>query len=407
MDPKFNNNNHLIDDLKNEDNDNVESEVSKVVSSFANRKNSDPLKEKMMKNLFKIAIATIVIVLLLFIFSIITSRNKSYSDIEDIMKRSAERYYSANKNLLPKATGGTVEVSAQKLANLNYMKDLSSYKKETCSGKVVVENNDDDYIYVAYLDCGSKYKTTELFRKVTAEENVVTSQDGLYLNNDEYVFRGENINNYITFGSQLWRIVKVTKDNEVVLIKEGRYNNNNYPFDDRYNSSKGYNTGINDFNVSRMKQYLDNIYDATDDHDILFPEKSKSYIVKHSYCIGKRSTKSDGKDYSAECSSLSEMMKVGLLSASDYMNASLDSACTNISSSNCQNYNYLVNHQIEWWLSTSVSDNSYETYYITSYGAIKTANDVSYKSIRPVIYLNSKTMFKDGDGSEKNPYQVK
>ena len=149
MDPKFNNNNHLIDDLKNEDNDNVEIEVSKVVSSFANRKNSDPLKEKMMKNLFKIAIATIVIVLLLFIFSIITSRNKSYSDIEDIMKRSAERYYSANKNLLPKATGGTVEVSAQKLANLNYMKDLSSYKKETCSGKVVVENNDDDYIYVA------------------------------------------------------------------------------------------------------------------------------------------------------------------------------------------------------------------------------------------------------------------
>ena len=102
------------------------------------------------------------IVLILFIFSSMGGK-KSYSDVEDIMIKAATKYYRANENLLPKTTGGVVEVSAKKLANLNYMNDVSRYiKKSSCSGKVVVENNDDNYIYVPYLDCGDTYKTTEL-----------------------------------------------------------------------------------------------------------------------------------------------------------------------------------------------------------------------------------------------------
>lgn len=403
MDPKFNNNNHLIEDLKNDDK--LENEVEKAVSNY--RREKDPLKEKMMKNLLKIAVATIAIVIILFILSIITSGKRSYANVEEIMNKAAQKYYSENKSQLPKTTSQTVEVSAQKLANQNYMRDLSSYiKGSTCTGKVVVENNDDDYIYISYLDCGEKYKTTELFRKITSEENIETTSDGLYESNGEYIFRGEKVNNYLSLDEQLWRIVKVNRDNEVLLIKESKYDQTK-PWDDRYNQEKNYNSGINDFNVSRIKDNLETICNQKEEKNKIFSEKTKSYIVKHNFCTGKRSKNSEGKDNSIECSMTSDKMKVGLLTVSEYMNASLDNSCTTASSISCQNYNYLVNHSMDWWLITSSMDNSYESFYVATSGIIKLSSSAGYRALRPAIYLNSKVMYKEGDGSLENPYKIK
>lgn len=406
LNPKFNNNNHLIDDLK-ESSIEEDNPISSAIQGFTSKNSgsSDSFKKKMMRNLFIIVIITFIIVILLFIFSSMGGK-KSYSEIEDIMIKSAEKYYTENQTLLPKTTGGIVEVSAKKLANLNYMRDLERYqKKANCTGKVVVENNDDHYIYVPYLDCGDDYKTTELYRKITDSKNIVITGGGLYSGNGEYVFRGENINNYVSIGEHLWRIVKVTKDNEIVLIKQDGVAYDTSSWDDRYNATARYKAGINDFFVSRIHDKLEELY--KDPKDELFPKGIKDYIVSHSYCVGKRDSKATGSDQSIECSVLSEPLKMGLLSIAEYMYASLDSGCTYTTSSSCQNYNYLVNKKSAWWLSTASLESTYHAYYITQGGAIKSVNTSSYYAVRPVIYLNSRVMFKDGDGSLEKPYQFK
>lgn len=406
LNPKFNNNNHLINDLK-ESSTEEDNPISHAIQKFTsnNNESNDSFKKKMTKNLFIIVIVTFLIVILLFVFSSLGGK-KSYSAVEDIMIKSATKYYNENQSLLPKTTGGIVEVSAKKLSNLNYMRELGKYiKNATCSGKVVVENNDDHYIYVPYLDCGSAYKTTELYRKITESKNIVTTGDGLYISGEDYVFRGENVDNYVSIGEDLWRIVKVTKENEVVLIKNESVQNDTTAWDNRYNATTRYKAGINDFSVSRIHDKLEDLYQ--DSKNELLTKEIKDHLISHNYCIGKRDKKAAGSDNSIECSLLSEPLKIGLLTISEYMYASLDSGCTYTTSLSCQNYNYLTSKSSSWWLLTASQEDTYHAYYVTNGGVIKADNTSSYYGIRPVIYLNSRTMFKDGEGSLEKPYTLK
>ena len=60
------------------------------------------------------------------------------------------------------------------------------------------------------------------YDEIKNKKNLVSSGYGLYLYNDEYIYRGSNVNNYVKFSDseRIFRIVKVTKNNEVVLIQE-------------------------------------------------------------------------------------------------------------------------------------------------------------------------------------------
>ena len=397
MDPKYNNNRQLINKLKNEEKENDSYDDS----------DKRLRKEKMMKNIFKIAIITAVLVVVLLVLSMFSSKSRGYADVEKIMKKAAIKYYNDNSSDLPKVNGGIVEVSAQKLSNLKYMRDLDKYvSKATCSGKVVVENNDDSYIYIPYLDCGDKYKTTELFREITDNKNIVSSGSGLYFYGNQYVFRGDDVDNYVSINNNLWRIVKVSSDNEVMLIKDEKLNYGSSVWDDRYNANKENNSGINDFNVSRIKNSLEDIIDNLSELE-LFTKSDIEHIVSHSYCIGKRGVDDSSVDNSIECSVESNKLKVGLLTVSEFLMASLDSGCVSTTSISCQNYNYLANSNINWWLITASNSNSYSVYAVNVNGYIDEVRASSGRKIRPVIYLNSKTMYKSGDGTIDNPYLIK
>ncbi len=413
MDPKLNE--EVVEEEKDNEEELSEEElINNAISKYRNndkkedKDDRNDLKDRLMKIMLIIAVVTVIVIFLLLLISKLTGGKKSYDDIENVMVDAAERYYAANKNLLPKTNGGTVEVSAQKLINLKYMKSFDKYKKgANCTGKVVVENNDDNYNYTPYLSCNNSYSTSELYRKVTDKSNIVTTGYGLYQYGSEYVYRGEDVNNYVLLNNNLWRIVKVTANNETVLVKEDKSSYLSISWDDRYNSVKGYNIGINDFDKSRIKDSLNEMYNTTEEDEILFTEKIKQHMVSHAYCSGKRSKVQNGADNSVECSKTTEPLKVGLLTVSDYMRASLDNECNSTTSYACQNYNYLVNHNLSWWLITGDSENSYDVYGVSNYGRIESTGAYSFKNIRPVIYLDSKTMYSSGEGTEENPYVLK
>ena len=59
-----------------------------------------------------------------------------------------------------------------------------------------------------------------------------------------------------------------------------------------------------------------------------------------------------------------------------------------------------------WWLLTANADTTNEAYLVARKAV--NSNLCNYKAnIRPVIKLGARTVFKDGDGSKDNPYQIK
>ena len=400
IDPKRNKNN-LADRINDDD---LNDEEVKKLSESLN------LRNKIRNIIVLIIVLTILILIIVWLISLKASKSRSYSDLENIMSEAAEKYYGDNKELLPKKNKDISEVSISKLINNKYLKELDKYgdNMALCSGKVVIENNDGQYVYIPYLDCGEKYKTKELYREIIKDDHIVTSGAGLYYMNNEYVFRGDNVDNYVSLDDKLWRIVKVTQNGEVELIYNTSYDTATY-WDNRYNSTTKSTDGYNDYSISRMKEQLNEFYDTfkeSDDEDNLLSKDTMKHLTSYNLCYGKRSVEQNVNNNSLECSK-TESTRLGLLTVSDYINASLDAGCSKASDLSCQNYNYLASTKDAWWLLTGKAENDYQVYYVTRGGVIKYSLASDYYSIRPVIQLNNKTMFESGKGTKNKPYKIK
>lgn len=348
-----------------------------------------------------------VILLVLFISSLFVKRTYTYDEIEKIIKDATVSYFKEHSDLLPHVEGGIVEIEVDNLVAAEKMKSLSEYTKEgvSCTGKTLVEKTESDYLYTPYLDCGNAFMTQELYKKVT--ENVVNSGYGLYKLNNEYVYRGENVNNYVKLDEGLWRIVKVATNNRIMLIKELSVGNS-LAWDNRYNSQVGYNAGINNYQASRVKEYIEKIYTKPDKNlqEIFLSDSDKEKIVAANLCTGKRSVEETDNSGNIECSQIINNQRVGLLMASDYINASIDPNCKAIENNACQNYNYLK-EDYSWWLVTADKNSTDKVYNIDSNGRIILGGAMNYAYVRPVVYLNNKVLYKKGTGSKDKPFEIK
>lgn len=345
----------------------------------------------------------VVILLIVWIINLIIGGSMSYDQIETKMKEAAIEYYDNNKQLLP-IDGSEVSVDATTLVNTKFMKpleDLVSDDGVNCTGKVVVKQKDTAYSYIPYLDCGVSYTTVEFYKKIIDNKNIVTAGNGLYQMNDEYVFRGEDVNNFVKINDQLWRIVKVLPNNDIQLIFDGLTLKSDW--DNRYNVDRDYNVGINDFSVSRIRNYLEELYSQ----DTIFNDFVKDKMVVFDVCYGKRGFSETNNNGSIECSMVLENQKVGLLPIYDYVNASLDNSCAKLEDRQCQNYNYLTIGGSPWWTITASSENTYRVFTISSSGYPQANNASSTASVRPVIHLSSSALYSSGSGTELDPYTVK
>ena len=59
----------------------------------------------------------------------------------------------------------------------------------------------------------------------------------------EYVYRGDDVKNYVSFNNQLWRIVKVDSEGDIKLVL-AQYTKDSYVWDDAYNEDKKNSVGI-------------------------------------------------------------------------------------------------------------------------------------------------------------------
>ncbi len=391
--------------MMEEENLEDEYELEDVKSS-----SGDEAKIKMIKFVGLVIIIVIIIFCVLFIFSrFLTKKKYTYNDVETIMKEAAVSYFKDNPSSLPLEESDIVEIDATNLIADGRMKDFSEYLADgnSCTGSVQVEKYNTDYLYNPYLTCGDDYVTIELYKKVISENQVTSSGYGLYSVNGNYVFRGENVNNYVKIGEHLWRIVKINSNNNIVLISNDGVGYSR-PWDNRYNKDKLYEAGINEYNNSRIREYLEKVYinpSEKDGEDIL-PSRYKSKLVSFNLCTGKRSINSEMIDNSEECGQLLNNQKFGLLTLSDYLYASIDPNCKSATTKSCKNYNYLVTKD-DWWLVTANKDDSSSVYIVSRRGTVDLELASNYALVRPVIYLNSNALYKSGKGTLEKPFTIR
>lgn len=355
----------------------------------------------------KIIIGTgifILVLIFLMIFASCTNKGKkyTYSDIEKLMVKTVKNKYK-NSSELP-SNGNKLEVNISKLVEEGLMKNISEYTKDeetSCFGKVTIYNNNDNYLYIPNINCGDKYKTKTLYDTIISD-NLVTTGNGLYQVNDEYVFKGDNINNYVTLGDEKFRIISINEDGSIRLLEKKKKSNNSTVWDDRYNIDKDANYGINNYYEnglsSRIKDKFDNIYKSD-----TYSEELKSYFIPKEACIGKRSVNENDNSGAIECSVKSEATPISTIALYEYFRASLDPNCTEVKSSSCANYNYLSSYTL--MTLTADKDSSYKIFKIMD-GNAKLSNANNSSSLRIVVNVSGDLPVVSGDGSENLPYTI-
>ncbi len=358
------------------------------------------------KNLIKLGMIAIIVIICIVGFSLIYYNffyRKSFEEIENIMTYAAKEYYAEHRKELPKVEGESVEVKSNTLVSGDYMKSISEYVKDediACKASVRVTNTNNKYRFNPLLDCGRYYKYEFINDYIKNNEKIVTEGEGLYQIGENFVYRGEKLNNYVKFANTNWQIIRI-ENNKLILIYNEKINSTIW--DDRYNESKKSNVGINTYNVSRIKDYLDNIYKSSS----LFKIEDKLLMSNYTLLAGKVGENDD--DHNGELVKTTPITNqyIGLINVSDYMNASIDTNCKTISNNSCSNYNYLANYEYNYWTITADKDttNKVFKYYADEGISLATASSSGY--IRPVIAITNDAKYVSGDGTRKKPYVFK
>jgi hypothetical protein len=344
-----------------------------------------------------IIVIFIIILLVSKLSSITNTNNSSYSELKETIETAVQNYCNDNcQDLLQ--TEDTVTVSTTTLVSKNYMQSLSKLTKDdSCQATITINKSYDNYNYLVNLNCGNNYQDKTIYDKVTEDNNIVTTGNGLYQINNTKTFRGEYVNNYLKLGNTLFRIVKINQDNSLTLVIDSTSSNLSSSWDDRYNQTVSRNDGINNFSISRVKEKLETLLSTTYAGDI-----SKK-AVNYNYCTGSRSTTDTDNSYNTECSSTYKSY-ISLLTVSDIINASLDDNCLSIEKSrSCQNYNYLTSYNDAYWLLTPVENTTNQIYYYDN-NIITSSTAITKKNLRFVITISGNELYQSGTGTESDPY---
>lgn len=357
----------------------------------------DEIKKKLIRNLLIVIGVFVLVAIILLLFKGCGNKKLTYSQAEKKLVSVSKKYFDKN-NLLPTQEGQIAVVATDVLISNKYIKKFETLVGDTCEGKVIVQLNNEEYNYLPYLKC-ENYETNSFKKEMTS--SIVTSGDGVYEMNGEYIYRGENVNNYLKFSGKLWRIIKITDDGYLKIISV-KPSEDSYVWDDRYNIDTDDYDGINDYSKSRLKEKIDELYYD----EAIVSDDYKDKVTVRSICVGER----DDYDYSfksnTECNKKLDGQYVDLITVSDIYNASIDENCKEVEDYSCTNYNYFDKFFNNSWTTISVKGTTSKVYYTTIDALISKKANID-KKIYYVIYLNANEIIDSGDGSEDSPYILK
>ncbi len=351
------------------------------------------------KKLYKMlgSVMGVLILILVFIFIIIGIASSKVSDkkLPLVIEQAAIKYYIDHEDELP-LEGEKNTLDASTLISSKYMKSFEKMTKNTgCSAKVVTTNNNGEYSHIVSIDC-NEFKTQSIYDVVS--NTATTTGEGLYSDNGTYYYKGEYVDNYIQINNELYRIVSIDEDGNLKLTSTV-LSDSSYSWDDRYNVEKQQDgLGINNYEVSRIREYINAIYSK-------YNSNLKKHIIKSSWCVGTRSI-NDGSKTLDECSNTVSDY-VGLITLEEYVRPSTDVNCNGVFDGACINYNYLsAMYEKNFWTAIAVSDNSYEAFRIGS-GYIEEKRTYISGKVLVMFKIDGSNLYVSGTGTLTDPYVIR
>ena len=329
----------------------------------------------------------------------------------------------------------------------DFINKISAVKVEN-KGRLLAEFNDGTFATVAMNDASKQ--NSSVTGVELCNNDTVTSGDGLYKDTTETgrcVYKGANPNNYITLGSDMYRIIAVESDGTLKVIKNGSIGD--IAFDtqnDRYstvstdycNSTYGCNVwgskttmldssgnnvttmprevGGTEYNLPDTEATL-NTYLNNDWYNSL-SSIVQSKIVTHMFNVGvTKYNETNLSNTITQEQTYKWKGKVGLMTVSDYVKASTNSACTSVNAyyytSSCYNnsdtHNWIfagpAGKTDSWTSSPSSYSNADYVFFVYSASDIS-GNYAGYShGVAPVLYLSSDIILS-GKGTSSNPYII-
>lgn len=353
-----------------------------------------------------IVLLPVVIIIFMAIMQGCSNLKITPEEYENKMINAAEKYFEDNDKL-PKEERATATVKLSKLIEKEYIKDTKKLlDDDTCKGEVVarlngstIEENNGGFInYTVKLEC-KNYKTETL--KGLLMNDLTTTESGLYKQGNDYIFKGEDVDNYISFYGQDYRIVSVDENGYVKLLKS-LSEASNYAWDSKFNLEVNNSYGKNIYKDSEILKQLINDYNSTRK----ISSTAKKHIVSYDVCSDARNIDDYSITYDNNCTNVLKNQVISLLDVEDFAKASLDPDCVDLSSKTCRNYNYLKDLNLNTWTVVPVANNSYEVYYITT-SSVKRQEANRYNAYNIVIYIDGNEKINSGSGTKENPYIIK
>ena len=194
-------------------------------------------------------------------------------------------------------------------------------------------------------------------------EYATGDEDGLFTSGGTYIYKGDVKNNYLKFNNMLWRIVRINEGNSIDIIL------------DDYISILPWNNKVTKFTESDIYKYLNKEFLSILDKDKL------AVIPFYEDKLDDLTEKRDKQNLDSY---------VKLLDVVNFLNTVNNGK------------SYLVDSDEIFWLSDYGTDKIWHTNGIK----VSQSEANSFYEIRPMIRLNSTTVYSKGDGTVENPYIV-
>lgn len=219
---------------------------------------------------------------------------------------------------------------------------------------------------ITYTAFDSLYNKTEVTRKVVVSQSLTKTVKN-ETDNDN-IYKGLGVNNYITFSGQLFRIVGLDNDGNIKIVSDEDIASVDYNSIDKW---------LNDY-------YYNNLN-----------EESKKYLVtNYNWCNDTISK--DQTDTIKTCNKQENKKNVGLLAINEY-NSTLK-----------EGGSYLYTNTINWTANSLDSKKAWTTrdsFIGMNSRYLEYSKDYNFK-VRPSVVLKKNIKVKSGDGTIDNPYNI-
>ena len=285
------------------------------------------------------------------------------------------------------------------------------------------------------------------------KETKVTGNDGLYediYEENKYIYRGSNPDNYIFFNNELRRIMSIENGNNLKIIRNESIDAQSWDaIDTRNVTTSNYCSDANKYGCNAWAA-TNNLVNAPNEFILYNPngnpnidsvkytgtvttnsslntylnteyynnlnEKEKNSIIDYNFNVGTPGNYNSTEDLATDINQEALYKwrgKVGLMNITEIIRTTTNDKCTNLKSGydsdsigNCNINNWLWTKVTnEWTLSPSVNEHRDHVWYVRSEGYISYLSARYSILVRPVVHLKSEIKLS-GKGTENKPYII-